>query len=511
MANKYPVIDYLGNYTTEIAKRFPDRTATVCGGRTMSYRQLDEHVSQVASGLSAEGLQHGDRVAFLGKNSDYYFEILFGSSKAGLVTAPLNWRLAERELQEVVNDADPLVLFFDEEFAGVVKNLKTGKGSLKKISIGDDYTSWRDEQASEFPGYSPKLDDSVLQLYTSGTTGKPKGVRLTNRAMRSNRYFEDGWGEFYAWSDEESVLANAPVFHVAGTTWALQGFHRGAKIVIQSAIDLDAMLEVIPEQRITRMFCPPVVLNWMLQRLEQESIDMSSLKILIYGSSPISPAVLRKAIELMPGVGFMHHYGMTEMSGSQVCMAPDEHDPNNPERLKSCGRPGKGVHMRIVDSEGNEVPVRSVGEIELKSDARMEGYWRKPEETEAAFHDGWYRTGDAGYVDEEGFLYIVDRIKDMVVTGGENVYPVEVENALYEHEAIAMTAVIGLPDEDWGEAVTAVVQLKPEAKATEQELKDFLRQRIAGYKLPKRFIFVDEMPLTPSNKIKKHELRKRFS
>lgn len=511
-SEKYSIIDCLGDYTTEIAKRFPDRTATVCADRTTSYRELDENVHRVANGLSADGLVPGDRVAFLGKNSDYYFEILFGSAKAGMVTIPLNWRLAERELREVVKDADPAFLFYDEAFTDVVENLENDRGSLKKVAVGDDYTSWRDRQSAAAPAYIPKLSDCVLQLYTSGTTGKPKGVRLTNRTMRAHWIFEDGWGDFYAWSDDESLLANAPVFHVAGTTWALQAFRRGAKCVVQPGVDVDAMLEVIPDQRITRMFCPPIVLNWMLQRLERESIDMSSLKILIYGASPISPAVLRKALDLMPGVGFMHHYGMTEMGGSQVCMTPDEHDLNDPERLKSCGRPGKGVEMRIVDpATGAELPALSVGEIELKSDARMEGYWRKPDETERAFHDGWYRTGDAGYVDEDGFLYIVDRIKDMIVTGGENVYPVEVENVLYEHDAVAMAAVIGVPDPEWGEAVTGVVQLKPQANASERELKDFLRQHIAGYKIPKRFVFVDEMPLTPSNKIKKHELRKQFS
>ena len=259
------------------------------------------------------------------------------------------------------------------------------------------------------------------------------------------------------------------------------------------------------------MFAAPVLINWFVQRLHTEPRDTSSLKLMLYGASPIPPSVLRDAMEIMPNTGFQHLYGMTEAGGTVVQMAPSEHDPGNPERLKSCGQPRFNIDLRIENESGEVQPVGAVGEVMIRGPVLMSEYWRKPEATAAVFREGWYRTGDAGYLDEDGFLYIVDRVKDMIITGGENVYPAEVENALYEHNAVAMAAVIGLPDSNWGEAVTAFIQRQPDATLTETELRQFLRSMIAGYKIPKRIEFVEEMPLTPSNKIRKHILRERFT
>lgn len=513
----YPLIEHLGDYAQAIAARFPQRPALTAYGRHCDYGALAQRVQQVANGLVEAGLQAGDRVAYVGRNSDCYIEILLGAARAGLVIAPLNWRLVSRELAEITADLEPAMIFYETEFTRLLENSLSGLPSDRVIVVSPTaencaYQQWRREQCADVvPAVPRDSHDCVLQLYTSGTTGRPKGVRLSHGAVAAHRTMEDGFGDHSRWDDNEVILVTSPVFHVAGTMWALQGLHRGAHLVLPETVEPEALLDAVAEFHVSKMFAAPVLINWFVQRLQARPRDISSLKLMLYGASPIPAAVLRAAMEIMPNVGFQHLYGMTEAGGTVVQMAPDEHDPVNPDRLKSCGRPGKGIEICIVDEAGNALSTGKVGEVSIKGPVLMNGYWQKPDETAAVLQDGWYYSGDAGYLDEEGFLYIVDRVKDMIITGGENVYPAEVENVLYEHNDVAMAAVIGLPDPDWGEAVTAVVQRKENATITESDMRKFLRGRIAGYKVPKLIEFVEAMPLTPSNKIRKHILKERFA
>lgn len=509
-------------YPARAAARDPHRLALVCADRRVTYRELELRMERVAASLRAAKLMAGSRIAWLGHNSVEYVELMLGAAAAGMVLVPINWRLAAPEIRSLVEDADPALLFHASEFSNLLKKACGPGNSLPMISVdgGDEYERWLASTAVNAAADGQQHgdclparrdpEDCFLQLYTSGTTGRPKGVRLNHRAFFARRQQEAALGSYYEWSDCETILVAAPVFHIAGSGWLLQGLHNGATCVIHPALDPLAMLDAVRTHRIRRVFAPPIVLRWMIDRQRQHPVDLSCLRLFLYGSAPIAPATLREALEVIPHCGFMHHYGMTEMTGSQVCMAPHEHDPRNPARLSSCGRPMPGVELRIVDPDGTCLATGIVGEIELRSAARMLGYWKQPEQTAQVVQDGWYKTGDAGRVDADGFLYIVDRIKDMIVTGGENVYPVEVENALHEHPAIALAAVIGRPHPVWGEAVHAVVTLRAGAGVSPEELIAFLRPRIAGFKIPRSYDFVASLPLTSSGKISKVELRRPY-
>ncbi|MEQ8692766.1 MAG: long-chain-fatty-acid--CoA ligase, partial [Pseudomonadales bacterium] len=498
----------------ETSSAYPARLALVYEDRETSYGALQVNSARVANGFYSAGLAQGDRVVILAKNSDHYVELMLGALRAGIIAVPVNWRLAGPELRLVLEDADPMMIFHDTEFAAVLGRGVGGSSRTQCVSMSEQegYVQWRDEQSDEVCGPEIDAEDCMLIHYTSGTTGLPKGVMISKRSLAQHRAMEDELGDWYQWTNDESFLLAAPLFHVAGSALLQGTLYRGATCVIQASFDVGEILSILVERRITRLFAPPVVINWLIREIKVQGVVLSHLRLLVYGASPISPVVLREAMKILPNVGFMHNYGMTETGGTQVCMSPAEHDPLKTQQLESCGRACPGVELRIVDPEsGVAVAIGAVGEVEIKSAMMMSGYWRKPQATSEVLCDGWYRTGDGGRLDTEGFLYIVDRIKDMIVTGGENVYPVEVENALYQHEAVSVAAVFAVHDPDFGEAVTAAVQLKESFTATGDELRLFLRNKVAGYKIPRAIYIVDELPLTPSGKVKKHELRSLYN
>ncbi|MEQ8837196.1 AMP-binding protein [Haliea sp.] len=498
---------------SETSGAYPARLALVYESRETSYGTLQVNTARVANGFYAAGLVQGDRVAILAKNSDHYVELMLGALRSGIIAVPVNCRLAGPELRLVLEDADPMMIFHDPEFSVILGGGVAGiKAQCIPLSEQEGYTKWRDEQSDEFCGPEIGPESCSLIHYTSGTTGLPKGVMISKSSLAQHRAMEDELGDWYQWQEDELFLLAAPLFHVAGSALLYGTLYRGATCVIKDSFDVGEILTTLIERRITRLFAPPVVINWLIREVKDQGVVLLHLRLLVYGASPISPAVLREALKILPNVGFMHNYGMTEAGGTQVCMSPAEHDPTKTQQLESCGRACPGVELRIVDPEsGDAVAIGTVGEVEIKSAMMMSGYWRKPQATSEVLHDGWYRTGDGGRLDAEGFLYIVDRIKDMIVTGGENVYPIEVENVLYQHEAISVAAVFGIHEPEFGEAVTAVVQLKESFTTTGDELRLFLRNKIAGYKIPKAIYIVDELPLTPSGKVKKHELRALYS
>ncbi|NIB38871.1 long-chain-fatty-acid--CoA ligase [Pseudomaricurvus alkylphenolicus] len=506
----------LADYVRYFGDKTPEHIAYVDGDHSCTYGALDQRASQVANGLSAMGLQSGDRVGFLGVNSGPYVEVFFGSCKAKTVYVGLNWRLTARELEFIINDSAISAIFCDAQFKQMLDKLKPSLPSLKQVIAVDDgsYGDWRDTQSRVDPMRSHDPQDLVLQFYTSGTTGKPKGVTLTNFSMGEHRRSEDQWGDWYLNTrgldaGKQEVIINAmPNFHVGGLGWLLIGLFRGAKVILMAAPDPDAFLDLVEAQQVTHLFAVPVVLGMMLASQKQKPRDISSLKVFHYGASPIAPSMLKEALEVM-GCGFTQYYGMTETNGTVTVLKPSDHQLDNPQRLKSCGRAIDGVEIKICDGEGKSLPAGEAGEIWVKAPAIMSGYWNLPEATAEVLTDGWYRSGDGGRMDADGYLFMADRIKDMIVSGGENVYPSEVENALDEHEAVAEVAVVGVPDEKWGETVKAVIVQAENAEVTAEALIEFLRERLAGYKIPRQYQFVEALPRTPSGKVKKFELRSK--
>jgi len=494
------------------AERQGNETAVWFEGRETSYQTLYERSNQVGNGLIAEGCKKDARVGFIGKNSDHNIEIIMGTFAAGTVLVGVNWRLAAPEVEYVLSDANVEVLFVDPDFEDVVAQIAANVPTLRKIialsgthPTWQGYEEWRDQFGTADTDITIEDDDDVIQLYTSGTTGHPKGVQLTNGNYQAlfRGAVEAGWAD---WNATAGNLMCMPNFHVAGVNIALLGLAQGCKNIVLADVDPVAIIDLIQEHKIESAFMVPAVILFVMQMPNLEGADLSSLRMVIYGASPIAEDLLRSAQKRFD-CDFVQVYGLTETSGGGTFLPPEAHDPSR-NKLRSCGMPAPGVTVRIDDGKGGELPVGEVGEILIKSGVVMKGYWNRPEATaEAVDSDGWFHTGDAGYKDDEGFVFIHDRVKDMIVSGGENVYPAEVENALFAHPDIADVAVVGVPDEKWGEAVKAIVVPEAGKDLDPAEIIAFAKEKIAGYKCPKSVDFIDALPRNPSGKILRRELR----
>ncbi len=497
----------------------PDAIAFHFEGASVSFGELDRRSNYAANGLRAIGLQPNERVAYLGKNSDAYFEMLFAVAKAGGVTCPVNWRLAPAEIAYILNDAGARVLFVGPEFAETAKTLTAEVPSLEQIICTEPndaglavLSDWREAYAGDDPKAARAESDDALQLYTSGTTGRPKGAIISNRGILEShiRYKDEPGPEWNKWTSDDVSLVAMPCFHIGGTAWGLTGVANGACGVIMREFDPTKVLDFMDAHKISKIFMVPAAMQIVVNQPRAKDVDFSRLKYMMYGASPIPLALLRQCMDVFQ-CGFVQMYGMTETSGTIVALPPEDHDPEGNERMRSAGKALTGVELAILDENGAPLPPRAVGEIATRSAANMTGYWNLPDATAATLSDdGWLRTGDAGYLDEDGFVYIHDRVKDMIITGGENVYPAEVENALYEHADIADVAVIGVPDAKWGEAVKACIVLKPGAKLTADDVIAHAKAHIASYKCPKSVDFLDALPRNPSGKILRRALRDQY-
>ena len=485
-----------------------DQEAVVCGDVRLTYRQLGSRLRRLHTLLSELGTERGDRVAVLSLNSIPFLELYCGVSMAGRVQVPLNFRWAEPELAYALEDSGARLLFTDRDpgpLADLVERvIRTDAGhggpseyeSLLEAATGSDF----DDSVGE--------NDLAGLFYTGGTTGTSKGVMLTHRNLMANavniQYTQP-------MSGDDRYLVMAPMFHAAGSVSVLQSMLVGAAQVILPAFTPAAMLELVETERITQTLGVPTMVALSVEEQLARPRDVTTMRAYAHGGSPIALEVLRRARQAFPGIGFVHLYGTTETSPI-ITGLPDEIDLLDDERGKSAGRPVILCEVAIRDPDGGVVPAGAPGEVTVRGDNVMAGYWNKPDQTAAVLRDGWYWTGDVGRLDEAGHLYLLDRSKDMIITGGENVYCTEVEDAIYTHPAVLEATVFGIPSDEWGEAVHAVVVLRPDAPpTTEADLIAHCRARIAGYKAPRSIEFRTEpLPTSGPGKVLKRELRRPY-
>jgi long-chain acyl-CoA synthetase len=499
-----------------LARAHGAKAALLFQGETVSYAELEERVYRATAALRPAGVQAGDRVAFLDKNGLEYFELLFGAARLGAVLAPLNWRLAPAEMAYIIDDAQAVLLVAHQEFASQVAAIEASAKSLREvILIGDDgqhraYAGWLASVDDVDSGDGSNSSDAVgLQVYTSGTTGHPKGVMLSNGNLLA---LLRALPLIMGLRPNCVQLTAMPLYHIGGTAGALGALFQGGTVVLLREAEIAAILRAIDEQRVSHIFAVPAVIQFMLQHPDCATADFSSVEVVAYGASPIPEGVLKRALARF-GCGFLQSYGLTETTGPLTLLSAEDHTARSaPHRLRSAGRAIPGSTLRIVDAEsGADRAVGEVGEVWMRSPQNMLGYWRNPEATaETLRPDNWLRSGDAGYLDADGYLYLYDRVKDLIISGAENVYPAEVESALSTHPAVADVAVIGVPDDTWGEAVKAIVVREPGATVGAAELIAYARERLAGFKTPKSVEFVASLPRNPSGKLLKRELREPY-
>ena len=507
-----PVITNVAGIIRTHAKNLSGKVALVQGDRVQTWQESYQRSCQVAQALKAAGVGNQDRVAFLDKNSIEHFEVFYGCALLNAVSVDVNFRLAAPEVAFIVNDARAKVFIVGPDFVPVLDAIAGDLTHTKKIVVigghpqHESYESWVARYQAVDPGVEPKTGDVAFQLYSSGTTGRPKGVMLTNEnfmgILPTSR-------DLWMMNANSINLVAMPLFHIGGSGWATAGQYNGCKsIVVREATDVAGLVKLIGQQRITHAFMVPALLAFTLMVPDIDKADFSSLKLIAYGASPISEQVLAASLKTFK-CDFVQVYGLTETTGVVTMLSHEDHDVDGPKKhlLRSCGKPSMGIELKIVDETGKQLPAGEVGEIIIRSKQVMKGYWNMAEETAKTIRNGWFYTGDAGYTDKAGYVYIHDRVKDMIVSGGENVYPAEVENALMKHPAVGDVAVIGIPDDRWGEVPLAIVVRKPDVAVTEDDIIAFGRTQLAGFKTPKQVAWADALPRNPSGKILKKDLR----
>jgi acyl-CoA synthetase (AMP-forming)/AMP-acid ligase II len=505
----------LGDIPRKGALHYPEKEAVVFENKRLSYGQLNLRINRLANALTKMGFIRQDRLAVLAENTHKYLEIYFAAAKLGMIVTPLNFRLSDAEIVHIANDSEASCFFAGDGY-------ETRASTMRECLHGVKTWVALDNPSPDFLTYEEMLadgtevepdtvadeDDPVVLMYTGGTTGLPKGVLLSHRNILTGVISANLMSGI---SSEDATCFVLPLFHVS--FWpAFCLLLAGGKVAINRKADLNEILRIIQDERCTHMNAVPTVYGWLLQFANVDDYDLSSLKLLTYAGSPFPAEILKKCIEKF-GPIFAQGYGATETAGGAISsLREEDHVLSGPktELLVSAGKPSLCSNVRIVDEEGVPLPANETGEIAVRGEHVMLGYWKNPKQTNNVLRNGWYHTGDMGYMDENGYLFMRDRKADMIVTGGENVYPKEVEDVLYEHPSISMATVVSAPDEKWGERVQAVVVLKPDHKATEDELITFCKGKLGGYKCPKNIDFWDSIPTTAVGKILRKEVKKTF-
>lgn len=504
------------DFTTVLANwemRQPDAIAITFAGSSWTWAELGQRVRRNAAAQRAAGLVPGDRIAVLDLNHPSCLELTLACAQVGTANAVVNFRLAPPEIVYVINDARARILFVGPEFASAVEQLRAKLPTVERIirvgGADDEYEAWLAANEPDARVHRAAPEDCFVQLYTSGTTGFPKGAMLTHRGMLAHA--RNVATDFDLGPDARVQVA-MPLFHVGGTSYSLVAINAGARIFMLRRPDPAAVLEMLEAEKITHTFLVPALMAAVTQVPGAAERDYSALRSLSYGASPMPLPVMRASLKLFPGV--MHQvYGMTEQSGVVSSLGPADHaDSTVAHRLVSAGKPIHGVEIEIrVPATGAPVPTGEPGEIWVRSEQIMSGYWGKPDATAAAITpDGWLRSGDGGHIDADGYIYVTDRIKDMIISGGENIYPAEIERVLAEHPSIGDVAVIGVPDERWGEVPKAVVVAAPGASIDAEQVLAYCRENLASFKCPQSIDVVAELPRTPTGKVLKRELRKPY-
>ncbi|WP_428683270.1 fatty acid--CoA ligase [Sphingopyxis sp.] len=494
-------------FITHWAEDRPDRLAMREEDRLFTYADLEERTARVATALLAAGLEKGDRIAWIGKNSDLYFTLFFGAARVGVVMAPIGWRLSPTEWAYIVNDTRAKIVFTGPGFEGAAEQLAGRLEHGPRIVNAAETRALID--STRRAAFTPSgHDDAVLQLYTSGTTGNPKGAVLSNRNLFALRkHSNEADMPYTKWDDDEAVLVAMPCAHIGGTGLGIMALAAGLPGVILAEFNPDGVFDAVEHHGVTRFFIVPAALQMLLLHPRCASVDYSRLKYILYGAAPIPLELLRQCIKMF-GADFIQAYGMTETTGTICMLPPEDHDPEGNARMRSAGKALPGVEIVILGPDGQSVPTGEVGEVVTRSSNNMLGYWNLPEATAKTMTgEGWIHTGDAGYLDADGYLFIHDRMKDMIITGGENVYPAEVESAIFGHPAVQEVAVIGIPDKKWGETVKAVVVAKPGTSIEEADIIAWARDRIAAFKAPRSVDVIEALPRNASGKILRKDLR----
>jgi fatty-acyl-CoA synthase len=493
----------VGSWIARRARMTPGRTAMIFEEQEWTFAQLHERITRLAHALGGLGVRHGDRVGYLGLNHPSFLETLFAANTLGAIFVPLNFRLAGPELEFVIGDAGCDVLVYGPDLAGLVDTIRDDLAVRHFVRLDTDYEALLEGQPVEPVDVPVDMDEVCLIMYTSGTTGRPKGAMLTHGNITWNNYnsllFTDTLGD-------DVTLVCAPLFHIGGlNVTLLVALQKGATVVLMRAFDPTQAIELVQRYKVTTMFGVPAMFNFMTQVPAWAGADLSTIRYLICGGAPVPEPLIKTYLER--GLAFCQGYGLTETAPFALLL--DKQDALR--KVGSAGKAPMWTEVRVVRPDMTDVEVGETGEVVIRGPNVMAGYWNRPEATdEVITHNGWFHSGDAARIDDEGYVYIVDRVKDMIISGGENIYPAEVEDVLYRHPKVAEVAIIGVPDERWGEVGKAIVVLKDAAECGEGELLEFCKGKVANYKIPKSVEFIDVLPRNPAGKVLKWELREKF-